>query len=490
MKWISLLFIYFLSGSTLAQSPSKVEEKTLHDPYHFKGQKRSLIQWNNIDSKVWLDYEDWKTQALSREKNANWFLEKREKELTELMGKVISCVGTCHIYRGKAAVNASYRSKIYEGDDVLTDDDSYAWIYMMDGTLARISPHSSVSFKEINVAETEVFYHIRINEGWLNWQSRLPFKLKPSNLEETDPLFLPLALKEANSVYYQHLERQNNTEEKLLASVAQDKTHNLAQFEKLNKMIENNNEKMTPKISKLFLVMPNGTIFGQNLQLELYYRLGRKAYFKLKDPNELYQIDPEKDEVKQHAYFFYRGYNNLEMKDISVAQWYEVDEKGRNIKDFDEGEKVFHLSEILTKRTPSIMLAREFWLNQYSLPLLQSELTKAELGKTMGYRLWTKTPGVEDKTEIEERLIFLKEYTRRLETTHLSSIEKVNEKLDEDSKIISKSEAILEPVFYQKAFDAYVYQLSNLYESKQDEALELNRLGYHFWLMLNAKGNH
>jgi hypothetical protein len=486
MKWISIIFL--ILGSAFAET--NPVESIIHDPFHFKGQKRSLIDWQEIDTKTWLDYDEWKTHALTKQQSETWFLERREKSLNELMGKVISCVGVCKLYHGKAWVNANYRSRVYEGDDIITDNDSYAWIYMMDGSLARISAHSSVSFKEINFSEKEVFFHVRINEGWLNWQARLPFKLKPSNLEETDPLFLPLSMKEANSVYYQHLERQNNTEEKLLSSVASEKTHNLAQFNKLNDLIEENNKKIAPKISKLFLVMPNGTIYGQNLQLELYSRLGRKSYFKLKDPTETYEIDPAKDEVQQLGYFYFRGYNNQDSKDISVSQWYEVDEKGKSISEFSQGDKEFLLSEILVKRIPSIMVAREMWLNTFSIPLLQSDLKKADFGRNTGYRLWGKLAQDPTKDEIEERLIFLKEYTRRVETTHLASIAKLNEKLESEKKIISTSDEILDPVFNQKAFNAYVHHLSNLYDAKNDEALELNRLGYHFWLMINAKGNH
>ncbi len=481
MKWI---LIFLLSFEVMAQA-----QKGPHDPYHFKGQKRSLIRWNEVDEKLWLDYETWKTEALAQAKSTEWFLEKRELNLTEVMGKVISCVGVCRIYRGKAYINASYRSKILEGDDVLTDNDSYAWVYMMDGTLVRISAKSSISFKEINIGESEVFYHMRINEGYFSWHSRLPFKLKSSNLEETDPLFLPLAMKEANSVYYQHLERQNQSETKLLETVTAEKKNNISQYEKLNQMIDDNNKKMSiNKVSKLFLVMPNGTISGQNLQLELYYRLGKKAYIKLKDPTEIYDIDPAKDEVKQLAYFYYRGYNNTETKDISVGHWYEVDERGKTIVDYEDGDKTFHLSELLVKRVPSIMVAREFWIEKYSLPILQDKLDKSELGAKMGYRLWGKTK--DDKMEIDERVSYLKEYTRRVETTHLTSVEKLNEKLETENKIISKSEEILDPIYYGKAYGAYVYRLSNLYEAKTDEALELNRLGYHYWLMLNAKGNH
>lgn len=490
MKWI-LLFL-LISSNTWSQEQVI---KEMRDPYIYKGQKKSLIQWRDLEPKLWMDYKSWEVERYYRDKNPNWRVELRDILQNELMGKVVSCIGTCKVYRGKAFVNASFRSKIYEGDEIQTTEDSYAWVFLMDGTLVRIAPKSSISFKEINISNEETFYHIRMNSGYFSWLARLPFELKEENLAETDPLFLPLAVKEANSIYYEHLDRQNQTESKLLAAVTKEDKRHLHQFEKLNSLIVANDKLIAKKPSVLFLVLPNGTIYGQNLQLEVLYELGKKSYVKLKDPLEQYQIDEVADEVKQRAEFLYRGYVNLEHKDISVGHWYEIDEKGKNISEFEEGNKIFHLSELLTKRIPSVMIARELWLSKYSIPLLKPSLEKNDLATSMGYRLWSLGKNESDKEmpELISRIDFLKEYTRRIETTHLNVVEKLVEKYRQEETSKDKLTVIETPIlpsdYYQKAFNAYFYQISNRYDPKLDEALELNRLGYHFWLMVNAKGN-
>lgn len=494
MKWLFILL--FITQVCFGQDQKSIDPS---DPFIYRGQKRSLIQWKDLDSKLWLDYRSWLVESTYRDQNPQWKMELRDILLSELVGKVLSCIGTCKVYRGKAYVNASYRSKIYEGDEVQTTENSYAWIFLMDGTLVRISPNSSISFKEINVSNDETFYHVRMNSGYFTWLARLPFELQEHNLAETDPLFLPLAMKEANRIHYEHLDHQNQTESKLLAAVTGEDKRNLKQYEKLNSLIVENDKLLAKKPSVLFLVLPNGTIYGQNLQLEVLYELGKKAYIKLKDPVETYKIDEVADEVKQRAEFFYRGYANLESKDLSVGHWYEINEKGKSIREFDEGDKVFHLSELLTKRIPSMMMAREYWVKQNSLPLLKNGIEKNTLASSMGYRLWSLRKNTDDSgmPELFERIEFLKEYTRRIETTHLNVVEKLVEKHRQEKTLEEKGkdnsllveQPILASEFYQKAFDAYTHQISNRYDPKMDEALELNRLGYHFWLMVNAKGN-
>lgn len=482
MKVILIFIFLLLSNLSWAQVN---KEFIVHDPMNFKGQKRSLIDWDGLNLDEHLDYNVWEAETLTKKNNPLYRVFQREKLLRESVGKIISCIGTCRLYRGKGYVNASFRSKIIEGDDVVTDKDSYAWIFLVDGTLVRIAPHSSISFKEINLTKTEVFYHVRMNEGYLSWISRLPFKLKPSNLEETDPLFSPLRVKEANRIHYRHLEGDFQNEKKILAEQGEYHKENRDQFNYLNKLIEENNKETDKRISRLFLVMPNASIEGQNLQLDLHYALGQKSYLKLKDPTELYEIDEKTDEVKQYGQVYFRGYENVEAKDISVGSWYVMNENGRALEEFKNGDSAFHLLELLVKRIPSIMIVREFWLKQFT-PILKEKTSQEQLAIEFGYRLWNKQ---EADQEMKSRIDFLKEYTRRTETTHLATVNKLNERLEKEEKIIKEQSEFPNPMYYQKSLMAYYDRISTLYDPKIEEALELNRLGYHFWLMINAKGN-
>lgn len=483
---LSFLLSFLISFYVCAET-KKVSQN--YDPVQFKGQKRSLIDWDAIQLEEFFDYTIWEAETLTKKSDPMYRVYKREELLRETMGKILSCVGECNIYRGKGYVNASFRSKIIEGDDIITGENSYAWVFLVDGTLARIAPKTSVSFKEINITNTEVFYVLRMNEGHLSWLARLPFKMKPSNLEETDPLFFPLRVKEANQLHYRHLEKDKQTEEIVLKSQGEVSKDNLEQFNFLNKLVEENNQMIDKKISRVLMIMPNASIEGQNLQLELHYNLGQKSFIKLKDPIDLYEIDEKKDEVKQYAQVYFRGYENVEAKDISVGNWYVMNEAGRVLDEFPQGDKDFHLLELLVKRVPSLMIARELWLKPLT-PILNTKTQSNTLASVYGYRLWDKDHKDDYAlgNETKLRLEYLKEYSRRTETTHLATVNKLNQRLEAEKSNSQMGEAP-DQKYYHRALMAYYEKLSNLYDPKVEEALELNRLGYHFWLMINAKGN-
>lgn len=457
------------------------------DPYVYKGQKRSLIDWRSLNSDEWLDYKNWEVERVFKDKNPTWMVEKRDINLNELVGKFISCIGECLVFRGKYPVNASFRTKVLEGDSIETGKDSFAWIFLVDGTLVQVAPQTSVAFKEINVSNQEVFYHVRLNEGHISWNARLNFPFKVSNLEETDQLFLPLPIAEANNDRFNVLKNQNMTEAELVKQNTSVRKENENHIKKLNELIAENNKEFTYRPSILYLVIPNGTMWGQNLLLDAFYQLGEKAYVKAKDPHDYYEIDEKEDFVNHFSRIYYRGYVNTEAKDLSLGSWYEIFEKGKEIKEFEDGDQKFHLAELLTKRPISMMVARELWLNKYSKPILKKSLVKIPIAKEAGYRLWNGQDG-DEKSEIAQRIEFLQEYTRRVETTHLNVVERLSEKLKDEMR--PKKMAILDNNhYYQKALDAYYFRLTNMYNEKTDEVSNLNEVGSHFWLKLNAKGN-
>src|SRR5690606_25535426 len=92
-----------------------------------KGQSYSLIPWSRLDPSEWLDINKWLIGRSLKDKYPDWKLRLRYEEQQELMGKVLSCKGTCPIYRGTMAANGRALSRLQEGDEIRTQKDSVAW---------------------------------------------------------------------------------------------------------------------------------------------------------------------------------------------------------------------------------------------------------------------------------------------------------------------------------------------------------------------------
>ena len=124
---------------------SFAKEGKAKDSY-FKGHKRSLIQWGEIDQKRWLSFKKWRENFEKREKFPPWERLKRERSLKEKVGRVVDCRGECFLYRGLGKNKLQFRSTVREGDEIQTSKDSYLWLFLLDGTMVRVSPYSSLPF--------------------------------------------------------------------------------------------------------------------------------------------------------------------------------------------------------------------------------------------------------------------------------------------------------------------------------------------------------
>src|SRR5690606_11019760 len=127
-----------------------------------------------------------------------WRRNLRQRGLAEDSGRSLECVGDCKLYRGDGAAQLRLRSRVIEGDELETGADSDAGLFLMDGSMVRVSPNTSVTFKAINISEKAVFHHARLNYGHALWISRQKEKFPENGLKETDALFLPLNFFGAN----------------------------------------------------------------------------------------------------------------------------------------------------------------------------------------------------------------------------------------------------------------------------------------------------
>ncbi len=401
----------------------------------------SRIDWKNISPKSWLNFQLWKEEnELSQSVSGTWQRESLNKKKREFMGRVIKCVHSCSRFRDFGQSQIQYKSSVFEGDDIATGSDSYLWVFLIDGTLVRLAPNSSITFREVNISKDEIYFHARVNFGNILWHSRKSFKLKEYNKRETDILFSNLKIKETK------IESDNNDD--LVYFGESNKV--LKRVRKFNELLEINKDFTPPKSNQL-IAFPNGSLEGSDLNFELISLVGGKSYFKNKPLSE-YSYDSE-DELNDLR-FHYRGYNKTETFNVEQGTWYEVNYRGSEIQPFEKPEE-FMMGELITRRFPTILIAREVFIQRYSKNILNNiTLESMENNK---YRLWGNMK-YEGEVDLLKRKNFLIEFTRRLETTAISSAVKFKRKMKKKGVSVRSSKYSID--FYSYAMDKY-FQVQN-----------------------------
>ncbi len=440
---LSFFFLIILLAVFTAASLGIAQEK---DPL-FKGQKRSATKWGEVDLRTFFSLKDWKEQSDERDQVPEWETIVRERSNREIVGRFFQCVGTCRIDRGQSFFNPSFRSSIYEGDELQTIGDSYAWVFLFDGTMVRLSPESSMNFNELNIGVKENFLNVRVNAGNILWLSRNEAQFEENNLRETDVLFNPLALYEAQPIP----DRKKYKEDDLIEIVEEKQTF-LNQYKNLNNLIETNNKMTHGKPTYSFIVMPNMTLMGYNPSVEIVSLLGGKTYFKKRSPTLL---GLKKETHEEDLFYQQRGFENKELTLVEADKWLMMDEKGRSMSASQENLDWLTAGEFVTKRIPSLMVARELMMQKYSEFAFREKYDPKVLAQVDGYRLWGSLKSIEGekKSDLEQRLDFLKEYFRRIETTNLLVSTHFSDRLKERGELLKSME--YGNYFFIKALDKY-----------------------------------
>ncbi|MDC0253853.1 hypothetical protein OAK75_03080 [Bacteriovoracales bacterium] len=445
---------------------------------YFKGQKRSLTRWEGINQKKWLDFYSWKKEREIKDRFGSWENLKRERELKERVGHVVDCRGRCLLFRGLGKNKIQFKSTLKEGDEIQTFKDSYLWFFLLDGTMVRLSPLSSITLKEINLTEKEVFIHARVNFGNLLWLSRDDVGFSEIKQRETDTLFRPIPL-------YDALPRakKKKVDEKDLFSFFEKDDPTLEQYKKLNQFIDKDRAFYESKKKLAFLVMPNATLFGERLKAEIVVLLGGETYIKRRDHKQLglKQKGPLETIMSE---VFLRGYENKSGNLIEEGQWYKIDPQGKSFENLGlESSKKFALGELMTKNIPTLLLTREYFLRRYSWFVFNPEIKAKELAEKYGHRLWKKWG--EKKEGLRARVEFLKEYTRRVETTNLKESVKLR------SRLLKRGETVHPMVydnrFYKLAMQSY-YKFLDYQSGSGSDKEDLNSTRHPFWGKVNAYG--
>lgn len=395
----------------------------------YKQQTRSLIDWKNINSDTWLDFDQWKNHTESIAKSPDWERKLRERTLVESVGTVLSCVGECRVYRGSGHHKALYRTKVLEGDEIETEAESYIWIVLIDGTMVRLSPQSSITFREVNLGKTKNFMQARFNHGNILWLARTPYKYKQTNLRETDSLFLPLDFYEANPETKQAdiFGAENNDD--ILYDLLVGTSEVPKQIDRLNGLIESNNQALNFKPTTSLLIMGNGTIFGDNISVEAIVIPGKESHFKLRGLDQL-GVEPSEDSDYSYnrAEFYFRGYENSQSSSMPIGEWSTVDARGRVMTSANE-TSLMHMGEFLTSKIFTLNVARELWLER-EFSFAQNLRDPLGLATTEGYRLWEVQKNASGQTDLSEREQWMLDFSRRIETSNLKTASLFRERIE------------------------------------------------------------
>lgn len=438
---------------------------------YFKDQNRSLTRWESLNASDWLNFDYWRKASKLKDEQPKWETILQEKRLREIMGRVIQCYGDCRLFRGRGFNSTSYRSSIREGDELLTVGDSYAWIYLLDGTVVRVSPDTSVTFKEFNVGKKEFFVHIRVNSGNVVYMNRSRSQFAETEDRETDQIFLPLDFFEANPI-----SGTVEVNEDDLFSLINEKESKLLNIKRLNDLIKENNENISEKRTFNFLVMPNGTLTGYDLNVEMIVLLGNRSYIKQRDSK--WQGLSEQEDVA--GVFYFRGFENNQSYPMDVGNWQEIDVSGRSIRPAEKPE-AFSFGEILSKRPWSILVARELMMKNYTYPFY-NVTDPNELALDHGYRMWGEL-GKEKKDDLQLRLNYLHEYTRRIETSNLLAANQFVKKVEKRGDDVKRFE--YSNRFYKTAFNYYIRGEENSTQDNSDREI-LNSTTKPLWKRING----
>lgn len=451
-------------------SAMKATEKTDYDIPPLKDRSRSLIRWDNPTDA--LDIRRWITERDLRDLEPGWKVRQRLAAQPERVGKVISCIGDCRIYRGIFPTRTRWLSRVEEGDEIHTGVNSYLWLSLIDGTLVRIAPESSVSFLEVNITTDEVFFQARMHQGYIHWQPRSGRSQKPMTSPETDPLFLPLMDTTVNLEWFQRAIYQKESDQNQISMTTSPKLLGYEQQQQALNALTAANNNFYKRSHRYMLVSPNGTIYGKNVGVSYFYGLSKKSYFKL--------TTRDAEEVGERAHpwsaeFFYRGYANDKVEPLSTEEWFAVSQDGRTLEVMLTVPPDLAVSELMTKRIPTFMLVRERWLAS-AKPFWDDAAKADTLAQNWGYRLWG--------SELEGRIAFLKEFTRRIETTGLRSIDRlVQETRREGDPVMGEFDSR----YFARSLDHYYLSFKRRHNHSKESVRDMSFLHYYGWMLRNAR---
>lgn len=440
------------------------------ESFRYKGQTRNLIEWDRLEPRAWFSFKEWMKERKLRDQDKLWRQKLRDRNHTEVVGRVLKCLGSCVKFDELNRVNAEFRTILNEGDEFVTANNSAAWLVLMDGSLLRVSANTSLTMNELNVAKKKFFISVRLNQGHFYYIHRRQGEFVIKDQPQTDLGFYPLLLLEANREYHSMLEYRQMSEVERLQSSTDANLGYQKQGEELNKYLAKNTDVLKEMDTYFYFYTPSYSLTGKNKSFEMFYEPDSDGHFYINGKVDNFTSSDQRGaEIK----LLYRGYNNLSSFAPEDNTLYEVDPLGQTAVESEKNQNHFLASRTQIKRATSIYLAREIWLKKYSIDMISAMNNPYTLARTYGYRLWNE----ENTNEIEHRVKFMEEYVRRVETSNLASLKKLTNGIPK--KGFDKS-------FFFATMNVYYDAIKNRHSESRLKVRELSNTEFYLWALRNG----
>ena len=425
---------------------------------------KDIRNWDEIESEEWFDFAKWKEARAYKDRNANWRAEAKVRNTVQVLGRVIKCLGDCRYFSGLNSSSARAKTRLREGDEFVTGDSSQAWISLFDGTLLRISANSSIGLHEMILTRDEVFYSLRLNHGHAILLDRRQGSYSALNRSESDTGFLPLVYAQANREYYAIEEYRSLAEKQKLEHIIAPHFGYKRQYKKLNQLLGLKSRQATFKKTRILFNAPNFSLYTEDSNINIFANALGEGFYNVKP--EIVNFEPATTE-KSIAKVMLRGYENKKLMSLNFNSWYKVGAEGEQVREENSNiTSSLEMTWAFTHRIPSILLAREILMQDYA----DSALTKTnDESNLLTNDYW-------DKNKLEQRIEFLFEHTRRIETTNIASLKKILPKQNIEQFAVS---------YYAESMKQHYSYLRKLYLPDRLKIREMTDIEYALWLRRN-----
>jgi hypothetical protein len=179
-----------------------------------------------------------------------------------------------------------------------------------------------------------------------------------------------------------------------------------------------------------------------------------------------------------------RERRKIEFDVIEDDQWYVVDPEGQGVELYPEGRRRFYMPSLLTKRIPTIFIAREKFLQLFSPFLLERKLTREVMGKRYSLRLWDSL-SLDDESDSIMRYKFLIKFVHKVERKNFLEFKKLKRRLSKRGDSIHISH--YDERYYTKALKLYLFSQKRHFDVFDKKTGLLNSTKKKFWKIITKQ---
>ena len=281
-----------------------------------------------------LSLKKWLERQRIIESGSGLIVKENLKVKKPILGKVIKCVSECMIFRGEFQIGVKAGNLIFQGDTLETVKDGRLWVYLVDGTVARLSSNTSISFSEFKFNEENMLFFIRHNYGEAYVLMRDFEKLPAQSGQESDLSFLPILssrdmLKVFKADGYDLTSLRHRISRRKYNGVKSNYSHHI--FFRGQKISSN-----------ILWVTPKGDYLAK--EGEFHFIVGDLGSVR-------FWINTDNPKVQL------RGLKEND-QDVERKSWYVFGENGESIEKDKEGKEVGWPMRLMTKNISSILIRR------------------------------------------------------------------------------------------------------------------------------------